>query len=76
MSDKLELAGGIEPAYEYADLDRLGEGSRWTIDRGVRDGYYPKPDFYIGRHPRWLASTIKAHREKLISARRATAETA
>lgn len=32
------LSGDVEPAYSYADLQRRGEGSRWTIDRRVRDG--------------------------------------
>jgi len=60
---------GCEPAYSYRDLDQLGEGSRWRIERAVRDGTYPSPDYYLGRSPRWLASTIKRHRDQLIAAR-------
>ena len=66
-SANAEFTAGIEPAYSYADLDRLGEGSRWTIDRGVRDGTYPKPDLYVGRHPRWLATSVNRHRQNLIA---------
>ncbi len=64
------LSGDVEPAYGYADLERRGEGSRWTIDRRVRDGSYPLPDYFVGPYPRWLASTIRRHREALIAATR------
>ena len=64
------LSGDVEPAYSYADLERRGEGSRWTIDRRVRDGTYPLPDYFVGPYPRWLASTIRRHREALIAATR------
>ena len=60
------VSGDIEPAYSYADLERRGEGSRWTIDRRVRDGSYPKPDYFLGPYPRWLASSILSHRETVI----------
>lgn len=58
---------GVEPAYGYREFEQLGEGSRWRIDRTVREGRYPPPDYYIGRNPRWLASTIQRHREALIA---------
>jgi len=60
-------AAGVEPAYGYRELEDLGEGSRWRIDRAVREGRYPAPDYYEGRFPRWLASTIQRHRETLIA---------
>lgn len=60
---------GVEPAYGYRELEDLGEGSRWRIDRAVREGRYPAPDYYEGRFPRWLASTIQQHREALIAQR-------
>lgn len=64
------LSRDVEPAYSYADLQHRGEGSRWTIDRRVRDGTYPLPDYFVGPYPRWLASTIRHHRETLIAATR------
>ena len=63
------LSEDVEPAYSYADLERRGEGSRWTIDRRVRDGTYPLPDHFVGPYPRWLASTNRRHREALITFR-------
>ncbi len=70
MRSEATLSGDVEPAYSYADLQRRGEGSRWTIDRRVRDGTYPLPDYFVGPYPRWLASTIRLHRETLIAATR------
>ena len=64
------LSADVEPAYSYADLGLRGEGSRWTIDRRVRDGTYPQPDYFVGPCPRWLASTIRRHREALIAGTR------
>lgn len=64
------LLGDVEPAYSYADLEYRSEGSRWTIDRRVRAGTYPLPDYFLGTSPRWLASTIRHHREALIAATR------
>jgi hypothetical protein len=70
MHSEAALSGDVEPAYSYADLECRGEGSRWTIDRRVRDGTYPLPDYFVGPYPRWLASTIRRHRELLIIATR------
>lgn len=70
---KLETNATLEPAFGYRDLEELGEGSRWKIDRGVRDGTYPAPDYYDGRHPRWLASTVQRRRDELIAKREAAA---
>jgi predicted DNA-binding transcriptional regulator AlpA len=34
-----------------------------TIDRRVDDGTFPKPDFHIGRQPRWKLATMLAWME-------------
>ena len=63
------FSNAIEPALDFSDLDSLGEGSRWTILRRMERGDFPKPDFYVGRYPRWLASTVRKRRAELIAAR-------
>lgn len=50
---------------DYADLEELGLGSRWTVRNRVKDGIFPKPDCYLGGSPRWKTQTLKAYVEAL-----------
>lgn len=65
------LREDVEQAYSYADLERRGEGSRWAINGCFPDGTYPLPDYFVGPYPRWLARTIRRHRDLLLAATRA-----
>ena len=51
---------------DFNDLTAAGEGSRWTIERRIETGDFPKPDYYVGRYPRWLASSVIKRRQELI----------
>lgn len=53
------LADAIEPALSLDDLVRLLNGSRRSIERMKSAGKLPKPDFYLGRMPRWWPATIR-----------------
>lgn len=66
------ISDPIEPALDFNDLEAAGEGSRWTILRRMERGDFPKPDYYLGRYPRWLTSTVQRRRDELIAQRRAT----
>ena len=45
----------------YADLEKLGHGSRWTIRRKFDAGLLPRPiDLGDGR-PSWFADELEAH---------------
>ena len=55
----------MEKLNDYADLDRLGLGSRWTVRNRVKDGTFPEPDCYLGDSPRWKDSTVQAWIESL-----------
>lgn len=61
----------IETALGFRELEAAGEGSRWTILRRIERGDFPPPDFYVGRFPRWLTSTVQRRRDELIAAHRA-----
>ena len=66
-----ETTAGLEAALDFAGLEAAGEGSRWTILRRMERGDFPQPDYYVGRYPRWLASTVRRRRDELIAQRRA-----
>ena len=63
------ISDPIEHALDFNDLAAIGEGSRWTILRRMERGDFPKPDYYLGRYPRWLTSTVQRRRDELIAAR-------
>ena len=39
--------------------------SNRTMRRKINSDEFPKPDFYVGREPRWRLSTIERHLMKL-----------
>lgn len=47
---------------EVADV--FGISNR-TLRRKINSGQFPRPDFFIGREPRWRLSTIERHRNEL-----------
>jgi hypothetical protein len=59
---RLALAG-IEPPIEPDDWALILKVSRREVDRLRSAGKLPKADFYVGRSPRWLASTTRAFLE-------------
>ena len=40
------------------ELAEMLRTSTKTIDRHVDDGTLPKPDFFVGRQPRWKLTTV------------------
>lgn len=38
--------------------------SRATMDRWIKSGYFPAPDFVIGRSGRWIERSFKAWLQK------------
>ena len=49
----------LEPLLSVADLARVLNGSRRTIERLRAAGKLPRPDLHIGKMPRWKAETIR-----------------
>src|SRR4051812_3631483 len=49
----------IEPMLSIDDLAAILSCSRRLVERMRSSGKVPKPDFHVGRCPRWLASTIR-----------------
>ncbi|WP_176701908.1 helix-turn-helix transcriptional regulator [Gilliamella sp. GillExp13] len=39
----------------------MGGLDQTTLDKWVAKGEFPRPDLYLGRHPRWRLSTINAY---------------
>lgn len=58
-------AVGLEPLLQIEDLAVLFRVSRREIERQRSGGRLPRPDFAIGRSPRWTAATVRAHLAKL-----------
>ncbi|OCG45666.1 hypothetical protein A9G34_00775 [Gilliamella sp. Choc4-2] len=51
-----------DPRYSKAQVcSYLGELDQTTLDKWVAKEKFPKPDLYLGRHPRWKLSTINAY---------------
>jgi predicted DNA-binding transcriptional regulator AlpA len=49
----------LAPLLSVADLARVLNGSRRTIERLRAAGKLPRPDLHIGTMPRWKAETIR-----------------
>jgi hypothetical protein len=54
-------AAGLDPVVYGDDFAWLKGYSRREFDRDRSMGIVPKPDYYQGRHPVWLASTVRKH---------------
>ncbi len=48
----------IEPSLSLDDLCVIHHCSRRTIEREKSAGRLPKPDYYVGKMPRWRPETI------------------
>jgi hypothetical protein len=53
-------AAGIEPAFAIDDWRRVLACSRRAVERLRSAGKLPRPDFKVGRCPRWHAATVRA----------------
>jgi predicted DNA-binding transcriptional regulator AlpA len=54
------VATNIEPLLSVRDLTRLLSRSRRLLEQMRAAGRLPRPDFMLGRLPRWKAATIRA----------------
>jgi|SRR5271157_1332229 len=54
------LPASIEPMLHIDDLAELLSCSRRLVERMRSAGKVPKPDFHVGRCPRWKPATIRA----------------
>ncbi len=43
----------------YKDLERRGYGSRWTVDRNVKQGKFPAPHVDPNGRPFWTDEQLK-----------------
>ena len=51
-----------DPRYSRAQVCAyMGGLDLTTLDKWVSAGKFPKPDLYLGRHPRWRLSTVNAY---------------
>jgi predicted DNA-binding transcriptional regulator AlpA len=53
------LAASLEPLLSLDDVAKLLSVSRRWLERERAAGRVPKPDFMVGRCPRWRAATIR-----------------
>lgn len=49
------------PLYNKAQVCAYISIDDRTLDRWVASDKFPKPDLYLGRHPRWKLSTVNAY---------------
>lgn len=54
-TDRLMTRSEIMATLSRANLNI----SRTTMDRWLKSGYFPQPDFVIGRSGRWIERTFK-----------------
>ncbi|OCG58756.1 hypothetical protein A9G37_06600 [Gilliamella sp. GillExp13] len=51
-----------DPRYSKSQVcGYMGGLDQTTLDKWVAKGEFPRPDLYLGRHPRWRLSTINAY---------------
>lgn len=51
-----------DPRYSKAQVCAyMGGLDQTTLDKWVAAAKFPKPDLYLGRHPRWKLSTVNAY---------------
>ena len=58
MTNKLIVEN---PLYNKAQVCAYISIDDRTLDRWVASDKFPKPDLYLGRHPRWKLSTVNAY---------------
>ncbi|OCF97130.1 hypothetical protein A9G08_09830 [Gilliamella sp. wkB195] len=58
MTNKLIVEN---PLYNKAQVCAYISIDDRTLDRWVSAAKFPKPDLYLGRHPRWKLSTVNAY---------------
>jgi len=51
-----------DPRYSKTQVcNYIGGIDQTTLDKWVASEKFPKPDLYLGRHPRWKLSTINTY---------------
>lgn len=51
-----------DPRYSKTQVcNYIGGIDQTTLDKWIASEKFPKPDLYLGRHPRWKLSTINTY---------------
>lgn len=61
MANKLIVE---DPLYNKTQICEYISIDDRTLDRWVASDKFPKPDLYLGRHPRWKLSTVNTYLEQ------------